>query len=466
MYEYLFVIYSCKKNIKKSEQLYNIINGNITNCKVFIAYGENTSISTIKEDKYLILNCGDNYEDLCEKTICLMKTICTVFPNIKGVFKCDDNIIINYRSFFDFYKRVETELPNYAGRSCTSNGGFSKWHFNKCSNESFNKPYATGPLYYLSKKSIEYLQFIDYKEYLYEDVMVGYILSRFNIQLLPYKTYYDDDNYMEHTIQNFPIKKFLYKSLGGGLGNQLFMVSSAYTIAQKNNMILVLVYDKDGRGMVHNTLTEFMKTIFKPFLHTYSHLVPADAIVYKEKRCFDYNPCIIQKKEDYLLHGYYQHKNYLQGFDLSFFKNDAICERLLKEYHFLDTSYFIHFRRGDYVNHPLYKLDIETYYQKAIQYILERDPAAHFFIVSDDIPYIKTYSFLHKIQKTFIENINTLDTFYLMSLCKKGGICANSTFSGWASILNTDVKKLIIVPKEWIHIDYEYEIPFEYTVCL
>jgi hypothetical protein len=114
----------------------------------------------------------------------------------------------------------------------------------------------------------------------------------------------------------------------------------------------------------------------------------------------------------------------------------------------------------------LYKLDIESYYQKAIQYILEREPEAHFFIVSNEISYIKSYTFLHKIQKTFIEDMNTLDTFYLMSLCKKGGICANSTFSGWASNLNTDPKKLIIVPKEWIHINYEYEIPFEYTLCL
>lgn len=458
MYEYLFIIYSSKKNIKKSEQVYNIINGNIPNCKIFIAYGENTPISRIKEDKYLVLNCGDTYEDLCEKTICLMKTICTLFPNMKGVFKCEDDIIINYKTFFDFYNVVVRDLPNYAGRYCKT---------------QFNKPmklhettYATGPLYYLSKKSIEYLQFIDYKQYFYEDVMVGYILSKFNIELLPYTTYYDDDNYMEHTIQNVPIKKFLYISLGGGLGNQLFMVSSAYMIAQKNNMVLVLVYNKDGRGMVHNTLTEFMSTIFKPFLHTYSHLVPAHAIVYRERRCFDYNPSIIQKKEDYFLHGYYQHKNYLQGFDVSLFKNNDISNRLLKEYPFLNNSYFIHFRRGDYVNHPLYRLDIESYYQKAIQYILEREAEAHFFIVSNEISYIKSYTFLHKIQKTFIEDMNTLDTFYLMSLCKKGGICANSTFSGWASNLNTDPKKLIIVPKEWIHINYEYEIPFEYTLCL
>jgi hypothetical protein len=51
-----------------------------------------------------------------------------------------------------------------------------------------------------------------------------------------------------------------------------------------------------------------------------------------------------------------------------------------------------------------------------------------------------------------------------MSLCRKGGICANSTFSGWASMLNDNPDKTIIVPKNWINIGYPYEIPFDYTI--
>ena len=40
------------------------------------------------------------------------------------------------------------------------------------------------------------------------------------------------------------------------------------------------------------------------------------------------------------------------------------------------------------------------------------------------------------INKTIVHNLNTIDTLYFMSLCLKGGICANSTFSGWGSTLN------------------------------
>ena len=40
---------------------------------------------------------------------------------------------------------------------------------------------------------------------------------------------------------------------------------------------------------------------------------------------------------------------------------------------------------------------------------------------------------------------------------------SNSTFSGWATNLNTNPNKIIIVPKQWINVDYPYEIPFHFT---
>jgi hypothetical protein len=98
----------------------------------------------------------------------------------------------------------------------------------------------------------------------------------------------------------------------------------------------------------------------------------------------------------------------------------------------------------------------------------ENNLHVHFVIVSDDIEYCKrNFVFRNIPSKTFIDdNLNTLDSLYLMSLCKKGGICSNSTFSGWATNLNTNPEKTVVVPKQWIHIDYPYEIPFDYTVAL
>jgi hypothetical protein len=98
----------------------------------------------------------------------------------------------------------------------------------------------------------------------------------------------------------------------------------------------------------------------------------------------------------------------------------------------------------------------------------EDSQSVHFFIVSDDINFCKqNFVFRNIPRKTFMDNkMSTLDTLYFMSACKKGGICSNSTFSGWATNLNTNPEKTVVVPKQWINIDYPYEIPFEYTIAL
>ena len=158
--------------------------------------------------------------------------------------------------------------------------------------------------------------------------------------------------------------------------------------------------------------------------------------------------------------------NFINILSIELFQNDEICAPLLLQYPMLEQSYFIHIRRGDYLNKGMYHFDKDAYYQLAIEHILEKDSDAHFFIVSDDVDFVKKYELLDKINKTVIEEMNTLDTFYFMSMCKKGGICANSTFSGWASQLNQNKDKIIIVPRQWINIDYPYEIPFDYTVAL
>jgi hypothetical protein len=75
--EFLFIIYSCKKYLHKSEKLYNKINSKLNNCKILIIYGDTNLESDYKliDDKYLILKIEDSYEYLNKKTYCLFKTI-------------------------------------------------------------------------------------------------------------------------------------------------------------------------------------------------------------------------------------------------------------------------------------------------------------------------------------------------------------------------------------------------------
>jgi hypothetical protein len=86
-FQFLFVIYSCKKNLEKANLLYSILKNRLEFCKVVIIYGDPTINDTFisNNDKYLILKCGDFYEHLSEKTVCLFRTVRLLYPELKGV---------------------------------------------------------------------------------------------------------------------------------------------------------------------------------------------------------------------------------------------------------------------------------------------------------------------------------------------------------------------------------------------
>jgi hypothetical protein len=432
----------------------------------------------IIDDKYLIVKCGDHYENLCDKTIKLIKAISDIYPNLKGMFKIDDDIFPNKNHINGILNFITETNVDYCGRRFHHNGEWSTFHYNNCSSQIYNVPkcspattFCTGPLYYISKKSVDIIKnVLTCDEYFHEDIMVGHILEKNGIHSIDNKTYYDDLNYTTHIIQNLHRRHIIYIRLHGGLGNQLFMVSAAYKIAKRNNMILCLL--NDANNMTHNTVDEFTSTIFSSFCSTKIENIDISKFcVYNEKKCFDYDKdCgVVSPYTDYYLNGYFQNKKYINNDseNIQLFKNDKICQKLLSKYPLLDKSYFIHIRRGDYIIgncYHIYDFDKNHYYKNAIEYILNKDNDAHFFILSDDVDYVKKYELLENINKTIIEGMNTLDSFYIMTMCKMGGICTNSTFSGWASNLNTNKDKIVIVPKQWINIDYEYEIPFDYTI--
>ena len=132
----------------------------------------------------------------------------------------------------------------------------------------------------------------------------------------------------------------------------------------------------------------------------------------------------------------------------------------------IKNSYFLHIQRGDYVNHPTQQIDYDTYYTKAISYILERDNNAHFTIISDDIEFCKTYSVLNNINKVFYNNTDPLVTIYFISLFYKGGICCNSTFSWWGSYLNNNRNKLVLFPNKWVNNDWIIDIYYEKSIII
>ena len=207
--------------------------------------------------------------------------------------------------------------------------------------------------------------------------------------------------------------------------------------------------------------------IINDHIDYFDHCIPLNE-PNNNKTCFEYHgENIIGKYENYFLTGYFIHKKYVENAGkmfLAFLQNEGLCNNLKTNYGDLETSYFIHIRRGDYVGHKLYTMDYDTYFTKAIDYIKQQEKDPHFYVFSDDILFCKTYPIVNGIRKTFIENMDTLHSIYFMSLCKKGGICSNSTFSGWATNLNDNPNKILVFPKKWINTEHYVPIPFNYTM--
>jgi hypothetical protein len=204
MDSYIFIIYSCKKNIDKVNKLYDKIYDQIENCKVYIIYGDERLSNKYKiiDDKYIVLNVEDGYEHLNKKTLMLLQTINKEFPNIKGLFKCDDDVIVNLnniRSFITDNKIINVLYSGYVTQT--------KEYYIINKSKKYPVKYCGGPLYYLSQQSIKcFTQDVSRISMLpYEDVMIGYHLSKYNIYPTIYSLY-------SNNIRNSPIMSYHNKT--------------------------------------------------------------------------------------------------------------------------------------------------------------------------------------------------------------------------------------------------------------
>lgn len=173
-----------------------------------------------------------------------------------------------------------------------------------------------------------------------------------------------------------------------------------------------------------------------------------------------YTPEVLDFKEGYL-DGYWANQSYFLPIisklqqELEF---PSVTER--RNHEILDVicktnSVSVHVRRGDYLlpkNEKLFgAICTDDYYKAAISYVRERYSDYNLFVFSDDSEYVKDK--FHDENTTVIDWNKAEDSIYdmyLMSQCKVN-ICANSTFSMWAAILNKNKDKIMIRPKKHFH---------------
>jgi len=131
----------------------------------------------------------------------------------------------------------------------------------------------------------------------------------------------------------------------------------------------------------------------------------------------------------------------------------------------------IHFRRGDYLEVASLNLTLD-YYNQAIGIILEKLQQFKLVVFSDDIEWCKEVIVGDNVY--YSEGSTKYVDMCMMSLCDHN-ITANSTFSWWGAWLNTNIKKVVICPEDYVndptcsYINKNYyprdwiALPLEYT---
>jgi hypothetical protein len=333
MSEYIFVIYSCQKNLEIANKMHSIYFSNTQllnyfKMKVLIMYGDVTigHEFLIKDDKYLILKCEDDYENLCSKSLRLFKAIHCLYPNALGCFKCDDDVIINMNSLIYFLNYFKTNNDiDYTGTRLMvkekKNNIVHLKYKQMGTTKTINTPsaiYCGGPMYYLSKTAISAVSGVkpdDYVSIFYEDLMIGHILNKskiFPTQTRLYSDYLQE--FQSYSFHNTNKRKTLFVRIHGGLGNQMFQVSAGAALAQQHNMNFFIV----NSSVLKQTFTHIddnnylLNTVFANFNKIdLAHINLSQVINFREKEeeCFVYNPQIAFDN-DVFINGYFQNEKY------------------------------------------------------------------------------------------------------------------------------------------------------------
>jgi hypothetical protein len=247
--------------------------------------------------------------------------------------------------------------------------------------------------------------------------------------------------------------------LEGGLGNKLFQLAFLYSLKKKfpNCFCNKICYGKTS----HETADW---SIFTKSFEFISHEDLRSCVTVREEhhkptRYVDYTEFIKSYPNlNINFFGYFQSEKYFEDCKdeiRELFSPPRLnIDKIKEKYPNIENSYFLHVRRGDNIYPNRIALN-EHYFKLALDQLKKKhngEGSISLFICSDDIEWCKRPEFLEKcgiandcVDITFVEE-NEIDVLWIMSLCKKGGVAANSTFSWWGGYLNKNPEKVIYFP--------------------
>lgn len=261
-------------------------------------------------------------------------------------------------------------------------------------------------------------------------------------------------------IENKPIDYINYFTrpftvhLMGGLGNQLFQIAFGLSLGWKHGATFHLARQMRNP---HSNLdySWFMRDI--PILSVAPHY----QIREPSESCLSYlgeinlNPWAI-----FEFVGYFQNEKYFKDFKDDILRQftPKVDEQSLREkYPLLDQSYFLHIRRNDFIEHPIHYIDLTQYYNRCVR------PDHHYYIFSDDIHWCRANI---KFKNIHFVDENEIISLWLMSRCRLGGVCANSSFSWWGAYLNPNPDKLVYYPSKWLNNNFPNDIYPENAIVI
>ena len=232
--------------------------------------------------------------------------------------------------------------------------------------------------------------------------------------------------------------------LMGGLGNYMFQIAAAYSLAL--DLGVDFGVNRSLIYRVHGPFDGYGSNIFSKVPITTED--PTQTIAEQK---FSYSPLANGIDRSVKLYGYFQTEKYFKHHEREirelFSMDEKIKEKLLAKYPGINdnNTVSIHVRRGDYLKlptlHPVQSMD---YFKSAFS-VFGGDKT--YYVFSDDLEWCKkNFNFFGSA--VFCEGNKDHEDLYLMSMCKDN-IIANSSFSWWGAWLNENPYKMVVAPSIW-----------------
>jgi hypothetical protein len=264
---------------------------------------------------------------------------------------------------------------------------------------------------------------------------------------------------------------YVFPTMMGGLGNRLFQFSTAYSYSKKTgkDIIISVQHYQDNP---HSKM-DYLETIFQK-IKKKNKVSVHNVISEPSHKCISYFDLPKQEGNIHIF-GYFQCEKYFREYR-SELKDLFMLPKLDESKTPKNQSLFMHVRRGDYTNLKIHGgYNYHFYYKNALDLLSQKFKdfeEINIYVFSNDLNWCKEWDLLKEYPNfTFhFLDLNELETLKFMSLCDKGGICANSSFSWWGAYLNDFVGKTVIFPNQWFfekpHSNFENDIAFDGSICL